>query len=328
MKRYRLKDGRLSITESECFDGASAAELRVLLALIESDFEYSSEDELAIAAKTTRSRVISALALFESEGIIAEDNGEPDITFEFKTRKDERAEKSSLELAKTVRDNELKELFDECAALMNQVALPHEESKKIAKLKEDEELSDEYIATLAAYIAKGGKLTVSRLVKEAEKLKKKGIETPEALDSYLKEKESERACEYEFRGLLGIWGRTLSQSEKQYAKKWFEDYGYSSGILGMAYDITINARGSLALPYMAKIVDSWYTGGCKTVEDCKTRIESDKIKQNAERAKKQTAPKRSAATPQRNFGDFDANKMLEKTLKKSYGPLADDSDND
>ena len=327
MKQYKLKDGHLSITCSECFSDAGAAELRVLLALIEGEFEYGSEDELARAARTTRSRVISALALFESEGIITEDNGEPEITLEFEARRDEKPDRSSLELAKTVRDDELRELFEECAALMNQAALPHEEAKKIATLRTDEGLEGEFIATLAAYIAKGGKLTVARLVREAERLKKKGIETLEALDAYLKEKENEHAYEYEFRGLLGIWGRTLSPSEKEYAKKWFDEYGYSSGILGMAYDITVKAKGTLVLPYMAKIVDSWHEAGYSTVEECKTRIESDKIKQNAEREQKKQPPsRRKPAAPQRRLGSFDISKVLERALEKSYGALSEDEE--
>lgn len=328
MKQYKLKDGRLSITASECFADAGAAELRVLLALIEGEFEFSSEEELATAARTTRSRVISALTLFESEGVIAENNGEPNISFEFKAQREEKPERSSLELAMSVREEELRELFEECATLMNQAALPHEEAKKIASLRADEGLDEEFIATLAAYIAKCGKLTVTKLVREAEKLKKKGIETVDALDSYLKEKENERQSEYEFRGLLGVWGRTLSPSEKSYAKKWFEDYGYSSGILGMAYDITVKAKGTLVLPYMAKIVDSWYEAGCKTVDECKARIESDKIKQNAEREKKPLAKRKRPAEPQRRLGSFDINKVLEKALEKSYGSLDDEDAED
>ena len=125
MKRYKLKNGRLSVTDCTIFDSASAAELRVLLALIERNFEYSSEEELAKVAKTTRSRVISALTLFSLEEVIVEDDGEANITYEFNERKEDKAEKSSLELARSVRDDELKELFEECAALMNQAALPH-----------------------------------------------------------------------------------------------------------------------------------------------------------------------------------------------------------
>ena len=63
MKIYELNGGRLNITKSECFAEATKEELRVLLALIEGSFNYSDETELARAAKTTKSRVISALAL-------------------------------------------------------------------------------------------------------------------------------------------------------------------------------------------------------------------------------------------------------------------------
>lgn len=325
MKRYKLKNNRLSISASESFAEASAEELRVLLALIEGGFEYSSEEELATAARTTRSRVAGALALFESDGVIAEDTGEPDITFEFESTFEDKAQRSSLELAVSVREDELRELFEECARLMNQAALPHEEAKKIASLRADEGLGEEFIATLAAFIAKSGKLTVSRLVREAEKLKKKGIDTHEALEVYIKEKENERACEYEFRAMFGIWGRTLSPSEKSYAKKWFEDYGYSSGILGLAYDITVKAKGSLVLPYMSKIVDSWHEAGCKTVDECKERIESDKLR--ISREKEPTAePVRKRQPPKRNFGDFDVDAMLERALKKSYGAPSESTD--
>ncbi len=316
MNKYRLKNGRLGICTSECFPEASAAELRVLLALIERDFDFDTDEELAKAAHTSKSRAVSAVALFESSGIIEKASDGGNITYEFAENSESRKEpKTALSAANTIRDEGLALVIHECTALMNKAALSREETIDLTSLVTDEMLAGEYIAILTAYLSKRGKVTVNRIVKEAKKLKERGIDTAEMLEAYIKEREKSDSAEYEFKKLLHIWERPLSDTERAYATRWFNEYGYSEVILSKAYDMTVLTKASFSIRYMDTIVKSWFEAGCRTLDECTAHSESEKQKRDAENSNK---PKRKQKESQPRYGTFDINKAFTAALERSY----------
>lgn len=325
MTEYKFNAATL--TASDAFTEASREELRVLLALIAGGGRVESENELARAASVSRGRASSSLVFWEESGVIAECDGTPTITEEF----EERVELGKLNTgtavstAKSVRDNDLAALISECATLMQRPALNTEEIKIINALYTEYALDEEYIITLAAYVNDKGKLTATRLGTEAEKLVKRGVDTAEKLMSYIEEKASENADEWEFRHLLGIYNRTLTKSEQDYVKRWYGDFGYGEDIIGEAYDITVRNTSKLSLPYMDTLLTSWHDGGCKTLDECRAAVEKDRVARVVE--EKQKTPPKMPRTPKTTprYGNFDPLEAFEAALKRSYG---DEKNND
>ena len=197
-------------SEAEEFSEASVHELRVLVALYESQGEIDEESFIQKTG-TSRARLTSALALWEESGVIAErDDNEPPsetspwgnrITEEFPERVvlGELEEESAADVARTIRNNKLAALFDECAAMMHKAMLTPAEIRRLSELCSQYELSEEYIATLAAHLAEENMLSVGILVKRAITLVGQGVGSAEALADYIAARETEKTEYSEYR---------------------------------------------------------------------------------------------------------------------------------
>lgn len=306
-----------SLTDKPEFLEASKEELRVLLALIEgapNDKEY-----IAQLCRISRARANAALSFWLAAGVIG--NDEPTITEEFedRLRRGEIAEEESVAVAQSIRDNGLNELLSECAALMKKTALSTTEVKKLTALYTQYSVNEEYILTLAAYMADKSKLTATRLADEAIRLIDKGIDTSEALGEYIMRLESESGTEREFRKLFGIYNRTLTDREKAYFKKWSEDYGYFTEIVGEAYDICVNATSKLSLPYIDKILASWFAASCNTVSECRAFTERARQEKTEVKRARSAEKKKAVADQKERYGDFNVGDAFKKALERSYG---------
>lgn len=328
--KYRISTVR--VIGNSAFYESSAEELRVLMALIELSGEAGNIDELASAARTSAPRCRAALALWEESGIIRPDNGEPTITEEFDQRvlRGEIEEKPAVEVADSIRDENLASMIDECARLMNQPCLSNGDVKDLVGLIVQYNLTPEYVVTLAAHLLGRGCLTVKRLRDEAIKLAGKGYDSVESLEGYISEQESTSGAEWEYRRLFGIYGRNLSAVERKYFKKWSEEFGYSSAIVSEAYDIAVlNTRsGRGDLRYIDSVLTAWYEAGCRTVGDCRAKIEQDRAAKTAEKAAKgsKRASKSTPETPR--YGNFDINEAFADAVARSFGEEKNDESED
>ena len=303
----------LNISSKDAFLDASREELRVLLVLIENGREDISDAEIAARAGISKARALSAAVFWEEAGVISK--SEDTITYEFEQRlKDgEIAPESSVKVAKTIRNEHLLPLITECENIMKR-SMNSTETKEIVALHTQYGLTDEYIATLASYIAKTKKLTPKSLVNKALKLVEREIDTVEALTLYIEERESESETEFAFRKLFGIQNRALSTSEKAYFAKWSREYGYFTSIVGEAYDIAVMSTRKASLSYVDKILKDWHDSGCKTLDECRARYDEEKTRRKAE-----ITARKSAQKPKERYGDFDVDDVFARAIERSYG---------
>ena len=319
MTKLNYRVNLLRITDNPAFKEASKEELRTLLALMESEGRANGIKELADSAGISSARCKSALAFWEEAQIIREDDGRPTITEEFEERlvRGEIDETPAIEVAESIRNENLASMIDECATLLGQACLSNTEVKKLTALCAQYALSPDFVATLAAYKASKGRTTVKLICDEAIKLSGKGIDNAEALDAYIKSLEESSGAEWEIRRVMGIYGRNLSPSEKGYFKKWSEDFGYSVTVITEAYDIAVlnskSGRGDLR--YMDKILTDWHTAGCRTLSECKARSEAEVAKLTAEKASKK---KQKSEAPTPRYGNFDVNEAFMNALERSF----------
>jgi len=315
----------LRISDKDSFSEASKEELRVLLALIERGGKDGSVAEIAKRAQVSAARAGASLVFWEEAGVIRKDGAPQTITEEFEERIDSGKirEVSAKDTAKTIRDSRLADMISECATLMQRATLNSAEIKDLTALHDQYALSEEYILTLAAYISEHGKLTVTKLVNKAIQLSEREIDTHEALELYIAERESESEAEREFRKLFGIYGRAPSKTEKEYFRKWSRDYGYFTEIVGEAYDIAVTNATRGHVNYADKLLTRWFECGCRTLSECRTQYERD---EEEKKSKKDTVKATKKKPEKERYGDFDPEEAFLKALERSYGPKKTDKE--
>lgn len=99
----------------------------------------------------------------------------------------------------------------------------------------------------------------------------KGIDTFESAEEYIKEIELKLSNEGKIRGILGIYDRALTQTEKKYIKAWTFERDVPAELVAEAYDRTVIATGKLNWAYMNKILMAWYDSGIKTVDEAREK---------------------------------------------------------
>ena len=319
--KYRVMPLRLS--QNPSFSEASKEELRTLLALIEADGDIKSEDVLAAMAGVSVARCKAALAFWEECKVISPDDGAPRVIEEFGNRlvRGEIDETPTISVAESIRDENLASMIDECAAMLNQPCLPNGDVKLITALYTQYKLSPEFVVTLAAHLLAKEKLSVRNLCNNAIKLSDKGIADIESLEKYISDAEEGSGAEWEYRRVMGIYGRNLSPSERACFKKWSEEYGYSAQIIEMAYDIAVlntkSGRGDVR--YMDTVLTAWFNAGCRTINQIRERVELEKA--NASAKKQSESPKKyqktKAETPR--YGNFDIEAAFKDAVSRSFG---------
>lgn len=313
----------IKVIGTPAFSEASKEELRTLIALIQLDGRFDEIEELAKAAEVSLPRCRAALAFWLESGIVSE-RMQGGIIEEFEERlvSGEIDEEPAVVVAEKIRDENLAMAIDECASLMGVACLPNADIKNITALNSQYKLSAEYIVVLAAHLMSKGGFTIRKLCNKAIRLSGEGYDSVEKLEKYIKNLESDRGVEWEFRRVLGIYDRNLSNTERELFKKWSEVFGYSTAIVSEAYDIAVintkNGRGDLR--YMDAVLTSWHDAGCKTVSECRAKTQSDKLKKSAE-----STPKKKSKTQSEppRYGDFDIYAAFDKAVERSFGSETD-----
>ncbi len=322
MSKYSFFIDTKKIPDCECFSEASREELRVLLALI-SKGGVADKAEIASIAKVSETRTASSITLWQEAGVLSEKSGgEPTITEEFEEQllAGQIDYTPSKEVARNIRDEDLSDMIAACAAIMGKAALSPSESASITALYMQYKLQSDFIITLASDMSQRGKLTVRRLVDDAIRLVGIGIDDITLLNDYIKNRDTQSALERELKRDFGIFNRNLTKSERSYIKKWSEELGYSKEIIGEAYDICALSTGKLSFQYMNKLLLKWSEAGCKTVDECRTFHEKDRIAYQNKNAKN---VKKEEKTHKMKYGDFDPDEAFKRALERSYGKDSD-----
>ena len=317
--KNNYKASLLGLCQNPAFTEASAEEMRVLLTLASLDGVPTEESDIARMAGVSGARCRAAIAFWDGAGVLSI-NKTPGIVEEFEERlvAGEIDEEPAIKVAETIRDDSLAMMLEECATIMGTPCLSNQEVANLTNLHKQYQLSAEYIVVLAAFLQSKGELTIRKLCNKAISLEKKGIVTADDLEKYIVSLDS--GDEWEFRRIIGIYNRNLSQAEKDLFKKWSEEYGYGATIVSEAYDIAaINTNGA-SLSYMDRVLTNWFDAGCKTVSECRAHSESERAKSKAAKSEKKYSKSRPE-TPR--YGEFDINDAFEKALERSYGKKED-----
>lgn len=302
---------RLSLLDRPEFYEATAEELRVLLVLKEHQKAiYTSE--LAKWAGVSRARAVAALTYWETAGLLTRNRS---ITTEFDSdgRDEDLWEMTAIDVAKTIRDESLTDLIEQCAKILELPLLTSTEIKMLVELREQYALSDEYIITLLTDLSSRSKTSVRALCNKAIRNVQKGIDTPEALNAFITERDGTSYADLLVKSVLGRMNtnKKLSKTESERARKWVSVFGYDREILETAYDLAPhdNERGTWTC--MDKMLTLWHENGLVTEEECRTYSAAHKptIEKSISTKKKETSRQ----------GNFDPEDAFRRALERSYG---------
>ena len=139
----------LGITESPSFAEASKEELRVLVAMLSLSGEPATESDIARMSGTSSARCRSAIAFWEGAGVLRVSQADGIVEeFEERLMLGEIDEEPSIEVAETIRDENLATLIEECQTLVGTPCLPPRDVKNITALVSQYGMTPEYILTL------------------------------------------------------------------------------------------------------------------------------------------------------------------------------------
>ena len=111
-----------------------------------------------------------------------------------------------------------------------------------------------------------------------------GVTDVASAESYLVEQKAKQGAWAVVERAFGIPHRKPSDKETEFAYKWVTEWEISFELLKEAYNICIDSKAKLSMPYINKILESWHSSGIKTPADIQ--------KEN----KKQSSAKNTSAT--------------------------------
>ncbi len=167
----------------------------------------------------------------------------------------------------------------------------------------------EVVIMLLRFAAGRGKTAKRYLETVAIDWADKGIDNYESAEEYIRKIELKLSNEGKVRGILGIYDRALTQTEKKYIKAWTFEKDIPSELVAEAYDRTVAATGKLSWAYMNKILLSWYDDGLHTVDEVRENEAIFKLK--------------SAPTKVRSNGKKSKFNNYEDTNKPDYSDFAE-----
>ena len=110
---------------------------------------------------------------------------------------------------------------------------------------------------------------MSQIKTEAYRWKRRGLETPEAVEQYLRLQQQVESREWEILSAVGVVEfRRAVTDERKFIESWVE-MGFSAALIALAYERTIYQKGKMNWPYLNKILLAWHQSGWRTPEQVK-----------------------------------------------------------
>ena len=164
-------------------------------------------------------------------------------------------------------------------------------------------LDGEYILMLLQYFRREGK-PLCYVVRVADSLVKQGVADPEALEQYIKRRDAFKGSEGKYRDLFGIGTRSLTAYEEKYFQSWSEDMKMPFELVKLAFDRTVEKKGTPQKSYINGILKSW--------KEKSLASEADVLQYE----KSKTAPKSDTA---RLESSFNIDEFFNAALERTYG---------
>ncbi len=144
--------------------------------------------------------------------------------------------------------------------------LKQNESSLLVSLYDDHGMDVAVILLLLGYAAREGKCNISFVKKTATQWLSAGVETVADAERIIADTAKQSLAWQVVQNAFGIERRNPSAKELEYSNLWVNEWKISADMLKVAYDACIDSKTKLSMPYVAKIIESWYKEGITTPE--------------------------------------------------------------
>lgn len=250
---------------------ASGDNLKILLYLLRNAGGELSGEVLSSALGLSEDSVEDGLSFWKQRGIIDACDGDyvpsgRTLSTPATERKTDIIRRTELtrtpdfvpkEIAKTVRgSSEADYLFKRCEELFGR-NLKHTEQNTLMLILEDACMPVGVTLLLVEYCFSVGKATPAYMRTLAADWMDKDIKTIEKAEEYIAELRSFSTAEARFKKMFSV-NSAFSKQQRDFINTWVNAYGFSDDMISKAYDLTLDATGKLAFPYMNKILAGWH----------------------------------------------------------------------
>ena len=175
----------------------------------------------------------------------------------------------------------------------------------------------EYVLSLLSYyVETQERRGLPKSIRGAEKmafdLYDKGILTVTALQEEIRRLTLFAETEGKLRTLFGMGERSLTPKEKKCFSTWLYEFGYGVDIIRLAYDVTVDAKGSPNINYMNSVLANWNRDGLRTPEAIRAAGEAYK-------AASSDKPKGKKKDGDTGTSSFDVDDFFAAAVRRSMG---------
>ena len=124
-------------------------------------------------------------------------------------------------------------------------------------------------------------------------------------------RESFKGNEGRYRDLFGIGARRLTAYEEKYFSSWSEDMKIPFDLVKIAFDRTVEKKGTPQKSYINGILKAWHEAGIKTEEELFSYEQRDRAEKGAQSV--YTAQKGTSGE-----STFDVNEFFAAALERTY----------
>ena len=147
--------------------------------------------------------------------------------------------------------------------------LKFSETQTLVWLYDDLGLDIDLLFLIINHAKNVDKLKISYIQSLAVEWLEKGIDTVAAADEELKSLAENDLAWSVVRSAFGLPPRKPTKKEKELSALWVNEWQMSKEMLTAAYDICVDAKGSVIFSYIAKILEDWHKNGNKATENVK-----------------------------------------------------------
>ena len=209
------------------------------------------------------------------------------------------------------------EYINECQRLWGKMLNTHEINILLG-LVDYLGLEWEYILLLLAHCMKtqerrGMRKSFHYVEKTAFAFYDEGVCDIPSLEERIRRSEMMAETEGKLRTLFGMGARALTPRETKYFSTWLYEFRYDMDVIGLAYEVTVDTKGSFNISYMNSVLANWNRDGLRTPEDIQKAM--DAFREEKE-SKKQPKGQKDA---RQDGGSFDTDDFFAAAVRRSLG---------
>jgi len=247
---------------------SSALQLKVLLFFLRNMSGNTDSKAISEALGANLQEVEDALKYWTVLGILSSDEKSAEVSSKITSPTVIRSEKPSRSdvARRGSEDKKIMFLLREAQLKLGK-NLKSNEASTLVWLYDDQGLDVSVILMIIQYAVSEGKANIGFIEKTAVDWINKGITTVIDAENELADMAKRKSAWNIVQSVFGIERRLPSSKEADFSNIWINEWAISRELLKKAYDICIDSKAKLSMPYINKILEGWHKDGIKSPDE-------------------------------------------------------------